>query len=97
LTSAALAKKVAYEGCFVILPFNGGENTKYFNKKPCYEISPATGFPRQSITSSLVLQLPSKSISLVTEASEVISLPLTTPAASISRLVSYKPISTLPP
>ena len=47
-----------------------------------YEISPASGLSRHLITSFLVGHLPSKCISLVTEASEVISFPLTTPTSS---------------
>jgi hypothetical protein len=70
---------------------------KYFYKRSCQEISPAIDLLNNTLTSFSDEYLPSKCISFVTEASEVISFPLTTPAASISRLVSYKPISTLPP
>jgi hypothetical protein len=70
---------------------------KYFYISACYEISPASEIFKDSTTLSFEEYVPRRCMSFVTEASDVISFPLTTPAASICLLVSYNPISTLPP
>jgi hypothetical protein len=61
----------------------GRKLQKYFYKTPCHDISPASDLFNDCTTFSLDEYLPSRCISLVTEASDVMSFPLTTPAASI--------------
>ena len=59
-------------------------------------ISPRIGVFRQRSSSSFGSRAPSRYISLVSAASTVISRPLTTPARSSARPVSYSSMSTLP-
>jgi hypothetical protein len=61
----------------------GRKIRKYFYKTTCYEISPASDLFSDSFTDSHDENLPKRCINFVTEASDVISLPLTTPEASI--------------
>jgi hypothetical protein len=69
-----------FKNCF---QKTGAQITKIFLQKPCQDISPANDLFNDSTTFSLDEYLPSRCISFVTEASDVMSFPLTIPAASI--------------